>query len=167
MNKGEAGLDTFRLQSTGVPAQGLSYGWEITPATGFTYLNGSGPNTEKIDLIFNTEGFYTVKHICSNFAGSDDTTALNCIEITESSSGIQNAATGAFIPYPNPFTGQLSLPIDQGIRLIEIYNMLGRLVWKGTTAGEDTADLSHLPPGLYYFTAHTDTKTFITQITKQ
>ncbi|MFZ4478143.1 MAG: PKD domain-containing protein, partial [Saprospiraceae bacterium] len=58
----------FNNQSTGYM---LSHNWQITPATGWQFLNGGNTSTISPDILFNAIGTYTVKYTVSNVCSTD------------------------------------------------------------------------------------------------
>lgn len=60
----------------------VSYTWQLTPNTGFTWENGTSATSEEPVLKFSQTGAYTVKLIVTNTYGSSDTTRNNYLNIS-------------------------------------------------------------------------------------
>ena len=65
--------------STGAPG---NLTWNITPNSGFSYVNGTNANSFQPEIQFNQAGFYDVELIGSNPNGSDTLMQTSFIEVT-------------------------------------------------------------------------------------
>ena len=70
---------TFRDISTKNPT---SWHWSFTPST-ISYVNGTDENSVNPEVIFNTEGNYSVELIIANATGSDTINKLDYISVAE------------------------------------------------------------------------------------
>jgi PKD repeat protein len=77
-----------------------SWLWTITPATGWSYTNGTDANSQNPSIIFNEEGLYTVKLNSSDGASSDIETKDNYIRVLP---------TAATLPFWEGFESYTSL----------------------------------------------------------
>lgn len=64
--------------------------------------------------------------------------------------GINESILPSDLAYPNPFSQQLYVPNSQSVR---IFNVLGSLVYSGTSTPNQPIDLHYLPSGIYYIEA--------------
>jgi PKD repeat protein len=71
---------SFTDQSTGVPT---SWSWALSPATGWTYANGTTSTSQNPQITFNTVGQYTVTLTATNAQGSDAETKTNYIIVAQ------------------------------------------------------------------------------------
>ena len=77
------GTSQFTDQSTGSPT---SWAWQITPASGWTYVGGTNASSQNPQVTFSTAGTYTVQLTASNSAGSDAELKTNYIFVTTATS---------------------------------------------------------------------------------
>jgi hypothetical protein len=63
-----------------------------------------------------------------------------------------NQTTTNFIVYPNPSSEQVTMSLYDKVELIQVIDMLGRLVFetKNTDAGEFKLDVSKYNKGIYF-----------------
>lgn len=73
------GTVAFTDLSTGSPT---SWNWTITPSTGWSYASGASAYSQNPDVLFTTQGQYTVKLKVSNGYESDSLTRVSYITIT-------------------------------------------------------------------------------------
>lgn len=93
-------------------------------------------------------GFYTVCLTVSNEYGAD--TNCKVVEVTTSSSSSEQEG-GEIKFYPNPTTGEIRWEgLENEEVVLRVYDALGRPCLQQTT-NDSRADLSGLPPGLYYW----------------
>lgn len=59
-----------------------TWAWVITPATGWSFINGTSASSQNPQINFTTNGFYTVQLTASNSAGSDVEIKTNYIQVT-------------------------------------------------------------------------------------
>jgi len=64
--------------------------------------------------------------------------------------------------HPNPSNGIFTIKSDQNIDHIKVMNSVGKKIYK-QTENMNEIDLSHLPKGVYFISAHTSKKTIITR----
>lgn len=77
--------------------------------------------------------------------------------------------------YPNPFNNELTIEFGEGVRLIEIYDILGRKVFsdkvmdnkKSYTWNGKDAQSNELPSGMYMVVAATDNERYTVKVMKQ
>jgi PKD repeat protein len=77
-----------------------SWGWTITPSTGWSYTNGSSASSQNPSIMFNDEGLYNIQLNASDGASSDIETKNNYIRVLPSA---------AVLPYWEGFESYTSL----------------------------------------------------------
>lgn len=86
------------------------WNWEITPATGWTYTDGTSATSQNPKLIFTQSGLYSVKLTSTDGTSTDDETKSNYLRILPAASTI---------PYWEGFEGYASL---DNLTNWEVYN---------------------------------------------
>jgi hypothetical protein len=91
--------------------------------------------------------------------GCVDTSA--CVTITEVS--LDNITSDALVIYPNPSKGQFTIDYDGGIQIVEMFDVLGRIVLQDSAIKNGAIDASHLAPGKYMVRVKTATEQVLVQ----
>jgi len=147
---------TFTNNTTGA---GNSYVWTITPATTFTYANGTTANSANPRVVFNSPGQYTVTLTATNLFGKGALTKTNYIVVSQAS-GIDGATAPAnFVTiFPNPAKDRININFNQRLTantVVEINAIDGRLIYRGELpAGsqQTSLNLTGNPAGNYLMT---------------
>lgn len=90
------------------------WAWTITPAAGFTYVNGTSATSQNPQVQFTTLGIYDVELVATNGFGSNTFTIPAYI----------NVGTGAAVPLVETFQGAVYPPVNW-----EIENPDGAISW--------------------------------------
>ena len=144
---------TFNNTSTNNPT---SNAWTITPATGWSFANGTSATSASPQVTFNTAGTYQVSLTATNAGGSNTKATQGCVVVTNNNSGLEdlNFSSGISL-YPNPTTGLTTVAISNAdqysnIRL-NVYNAVGQLIFsQKQVADQTTLDLSAYSKGVYF-----------------
>lgn len=143
---------TFTNTSTNSPT---SNSWNITPATGWAFANGTSATSASPQVTFTVAGSYTVSLTATNAGGSNTKTTSSCV-VVSAGSGLEdlNFASGISL-YPNPTTGLTTISIgninEYSNLRVNVYNAIGELVYSmQPTNSETTVDLSAFSKGIYF-----------------
>jgi hypothetical protein len=85
-----------------------SHAWTFNPTT-VTYVNGTSNSSRTPEVVFNAPGVYDVSLAVANNFGSDDTTTLAYITVTQGVNTANLIETNNFKIYPNPTADILNL----------------------------------------------------------
>jgi PKD repeat protein len=85
-----------------------SHAWTFSPTT-ITYVNGTSSSSRTPEVVFNAPGFYDVSLAVANNFGSDDTTTLVYITVTQGTNTSGLMETNDFKIFPNPTSDVLNL----------------------------------------------------------
>lgn len=85
-----------------------SHAWTFNPTT-VSYVNGTSSSSRTPDVVFNAPGFYDVSLTVANNFGSDDTTILAYIMVTQGVNTSNLVETNDFKIFPNPTSDVLNL----------------------------------------------------------
>lgn len=85
-----------------------SHAWTFNPTT-VTYVNGTSSSSRTPEVVFNAPGFYDVGLTVANNFGSDDTTVLAYIMVTQGVNTSNLIETNGFKIFPNPTSDVLNL----------------------------------------------------------
>ncbi|MES2799892.1 MAG: FG-GAP-like repeat-containing protein [Bacteroidota bacterium] len=123
--------------------------WEVTPATGWAFANGTTANTQNPEITFNDAGTYTVSLTTSNSNGMSLNTADEVIIVT-STAGINEETNELISIYPNPTENFLTINYAYEVKIsaIEIVSMTGALV-KSYPITSNKLDVSGIKTGTY------------------
>ncbi|MEO0896273.1 MAG: PKD domain-containing protein [Bacteroidota bacterium] len=92
----------FSFTNTSIPLNDVTYDWSITPDTGYTFINGSGPLSRDVDLQFTVPGDYAVQMVITTpNCGADS--FLNIISVLGPPEGSITALSdscGTVVYYP-------------------------------------------------------------------
>ncbi len=93
------------------------WSWTITPATGWTYTNGTTATSQNPKVSFDTPGLYTVKLTATDGTVSDDEIKNNFIHVLN---------TGASLPFWEGFESYSSLA---NLQTWDVYNSTTNNAW--------------------------------------
>jgi PKD repeat protein len=85
-----------------------SHAWTFNPTT-VTYVNGTSSSSRTPEVVFNAPGVYDVSLMVANNFGSDDTTVLAYIMVTQGVNTSNLVETNDFKIFPNPTSDILNL----------------------------------------------------------
>lgn len=71
-----------------------SWQWEISPSTGWTFINSTNSNSQHPQLNFTVNGYYTVKLIVSNAVGTNEELKTNYIHVTPATNPCMAVSNG-------------------------------------------------------------------------
>lgn len=134
----------------GEPTVGFT---DISSSTVATYLWDFGDgNTSTIANPSNTytsDGSYTV---CLTITSTDGCTDSICKTVAINSTSVKENISQQVSIYPNPVSnGTVTIKNSSNeVMTIEIANVIGQQVWKGTTANGKTIDVSNFNKGNYF-----------------
>ena len=140
--------------------------WDISdyqPAAWHWDFGDNSPTSSDTNAVhtFPGPGFYTVCLTVSNAYGSD--TKCKVVEIKTSGTG-EAGQTGMLRVYPNPTTGIVRFPWDDGrARTVRVNDAMGRMVREVHITGRE-ADLSGLPGGVYVLQVQEGRRSFTGKI---
>ncbi len=165
---GSEGKDTFKFLNNTTPSIGNSYKWTITPSTGVRYTAGSETSAEP-RLIFDSSGYFTVKLEAQNIAGTDDSTAVNMIQIIKLNPGDINSVKRELLPfYPNPSSGVLHFSdLILAGKTCRIFDMNGKLLLQEIIGTDLLIRTANIAPGNYFLLISDTNYIYQTQITIQ
>ncbi|GAB4331192.1 MAG: hypothetical protein Kow00127_23200 [Bacteroidales bacterium] len=126
---------TFQDLSANIPT---SWNWSITPAT-FTFVGGTGANSQNPQVQFSATGFYTVSLTVTNAGGSDIITKTNFIEVVD--------CTVTSLPWSEDFNTGGVLPTCWA----NIDNIGGGEVWRFDNPGAKTVNTTTATNGFAIF----------------
>ena len=75
----------------------------------------------------------------------------------------EKTTSNTYVVYPNPGTGQFTV-LGENIKSIEVTDLAGKLVYKGTTP---VIDLTAQPKGIYMFTIKSEMESVVQKIIKE
>jgi PKD repeat protein len=126
--------------------------WDVQPATGWVFTNGSTASSVNPEIQFNNYGLYTVTLVASNQNGpSIDNPSVEIM--VNSGVGLEDNAAIDLRVFPNPTSGQLNLEFSgnlEGAKL-SVVSTIGAEVMKfdSVPASIDTGSLGN---GTYFLT---------------
>jgi hypothetical protein len=85
----------------------------------------------------------------------------DCVTITDV--GLTSLTNESLIIYPNPSTGQFTIEYNGGLKTVEMFDVLGRIVLTETDIKEGAIDASSLAPGKYMVRVETETNQVLVQ----
>lgn len=143
----------------------VNYPYSLNPNDPFSPATNFGDNkvdnVERVDMLFATPGTYTieVRHKGATLVGGNQVFSL----IASGDAGISlstndNNFRNDIIVYPNPVrnTINFSLPNNEQVSTVAIYDILGKEVKLTSQPVSNSLDVSHLTSGVYFvkFTAN-------------
>ena len=142
-----------------------------TSKGGVSYYWAFGDNsyaTEKSPWhYYNQAGVYTVMLAMLDSAGCQDTLIKSAyIKVNEFSGIEQIFNNGAFKVYPNPFSNQIIVSINdttstpQQVFTLRVFNLLGQCVIEKSTVSGNLIDTSYLPNGPYFIELNSNGQTY-------
>lgn len=122
--------------------------WRIWPNS-YSYVNGTDSTSPDPEVVFHTEGNYTVSLTAVNHQGVENETKWNLIQV-RSSTGLAETPATALKVWPNPAREMLhiQLPEEMKPQQVQILDGTGRVV-QNTEVSTGTVQVSHLQPGHY------------------
>lgn len=128
-----------------------AWNWEVIPALGWEYINGTDATSENPEIQFNNYGLYTVSLVVSNLNGN----STNSVEeeiVVNSAAGLKEKDMTLFSIYPNPTNELLNIRLHSNVVMefeLSIYSLVGAEVahYKNTT---EQINVSALPSGTYF-----------------
>jgi hypothetical protein len=91
--------------------------------------------------------------------GCSDTS--DCITVSEVS--LETLSSELLIIYPNPSTGQFTIDYDGGLSVVQMFDVLGRIVFTQSDIQDGAIDASSLAPGKYMVRVKTETDQIMVQ----
>jgi PKD repeat protein len=85
-----------------------AWSWDVQPASGWIYSNGTTENSENPEIQFNDYGLYTITLITSNQNGESEQNPTAQVMVN-SVVGLDEYLSSAIHVYPNPTSGQLNI----------------------------------------------------------
>ncbi|MCX7743894.1 MAG: ASPIC/UnbV domain-containing protein [Flavobacteriales bacterium] len=150
--------DTLSLfdSSTNNPTQ---WQWNISPATGWQFVNGTTSNSQNPQIVFSNPGNYTIQLTVSNDCSSEvsSPTSVNVY----STAGIDDIESDFdVVTYPNPASNLITISINSNltIKQLKIYNTLGSELFSEICNNSSISiDVSWLNSGYYLIIMDTST----------
>lgn len=136
-----------------------SFTWEIQPATGWAFVNGTDANSVNPEIEFYTSGSYSVSLIAETSGGTDTETVSNCISVAGTAGINEESAAATFSVYPNPSNGIININLNGAVNQtqISIYNSVGAAVYQVNPSSELVQiDLSAFSAGMYFVEVRSD-----------
>lgn len=136
-----------------------SFTWEIQPATGWAFVNGTDANSVNPEIEFYTSGSYSVSLIAETSGGTDTETVSNCISVAGTAGINEENAAATFSVYPNPSNGIININLNGAVNQtqIAIYNSVGAAVYQVNPSSELVQiDLSAFSSGMYFVEVRSD-----------
>jgi hypothetical protein len=114
----------------------------ILPANAINVTNETGSQS-KPDVVYLDGAFHV---FYSELSGSE----VRCRTVT-AANGINAYPVLRLQVFPNPFTNEVSISGYEGEMLLTIYSADGTIVSRSSVVEQDKTDVSHLAPGVYFF----------------
>ena len=142
--------------------------WEFLPDK-VSYINGTLPGMQTIQVKFNEKGKYTV--LLRGWNGADsiatvkDTIKTDYITVDESFISINKIYNSEIVTfYPNPSTGIIQSNAIQPTQIV-VYDAMGKLIFENIyTNGLHAIDFSKKPCGVYIFKIRMDNQQVIKRV---
>lgn len=143
----------------------LTYQWDLTPSTGFIFVNGTSETHENPKIVFQDTGWYDVALTASDKNGSSTETKTKYIHVRDKNSGIEQLGTQHIKVYPNPTKSTIYIQLPQdAVGAIELISNTGQVISFQRLSGHSTVDVSSLPRGIYYAFITTKTTSIVQQV---
>lgn len=144
---GYANVDTFKLSDRSTPFAS-SWQWQISPAGSAVFVNGTTAASRNPTLIFTNKGLYSVSLLATNLGGTDDTTAVDLIQI-DFGAQTKNVSLSPSEIYPNPCSGILNIDSKYVGEIFRIVDATGKLYVEDKVS-DQSIQIGSLSAGLYY-----------------
>jgi|GEM_PF-2475529 len=142
--------DFYATPTSGTAPLTVQFTNKSTNATSWTWDFGDGTNSNQKELshTYYSIGVYTVTLIASN-AYCDNTKEINNYIIVNSPTDVSSSEKSNLIRiYPNPTSGVLKIESSIEIYYLEIYDMVGQLVYESKLKPE--INISKFNAGIYF-----------------
>ncbi|HRG59037.1 MAG TPA: FG-GAP-like repeat-containing protein [Bacteroidia bacterium] len=150
----------FTDASTPCPS---SWSWTVTPATGWSFSNGTTANSQNPSITFTVAGSYLVS-LTSNNGNGASTNVSNETILVNSTAGINDNSLSNIILFPNPANNFLHLKLNQNqVKSIAINSILGAQVESNYNKTNNTIDISNLAAGTYFISITTVNNVIVTK----
>ncbi len=125
--------------------------WEVSPASGWAFINGTDAATQHPEIQFNEEGIYFVSLVAENSNGTSTNQVSEEIHVGNPTAGVTELNSEELVVFPNPVTDMLSVQFSGNIdnHTVSVYSLIGAEVMK-VEKSKQNIDVSKLPQGTYF-----------------
>ncbi|MCG9912102.1 MAG: T9SS type A sorting domain-containing protein [Flavobacteriales bacterium] len=130
--------------------QGADVVWSISPATGWSFVNGTNITSSNPQIVFNHSGNYAVSLTVSDGVNTLSHQVNDCVFVTANAS-VNEYASESIQIYPNPSTGIFNVNLSDLNSDIRVYNGVGVTVLNlSATSYTHSIDMSAFSSGVYF-----------------
>lgn len=138
------------LVSWDAPSQGTPTGYNVFVNN---VLVAEATTENEYEFTFQPEKLYVIE--VQAIYGEGKTSVKQIVTFQETQS-VDEAENQGCKVYPNPSNGQVNLNLGEGRWDIEVYDLTGRVVYRGHHENQSLLDLGQCPKGLYFLKATND-----------
>lgn len=155
---------SFTDQSTNAPT---SWNWSVSPASGWTYANGTNTASQHPQMNFTDAGTYTVTLTASNSAGSDSEVKSSYITITDIN-GVEESELSNISIYPNPTNSVVYVNLKEiNVLSVMITDVTGRIITQDfNPSGLIEFELSDESKGVYFVKINSENNSITQKVVK-
>ena len=138
------------LVSWDAPLQGTPTGYNVFVNN---ILVAEATTENEYEFTYQPEKLYVIE---VQAIYGEDKTSVNQIVMFQETQLVDEAENQGCKVYPNPSNGQVNLNLGEGRWDIEVYDLTGRVVYRGHHENQSLLDLGQCPKGLYFLKATND-----------
>lgn len=155
---------SFTDLSTNAPT---SWGWSVSPATGWTYTAGTSATSQNPQINFTGVGTYSVTLTATNSAGSDNEIKASYITITQVNGVEENELSNISI-YPNPTNSVVNVNLNDIKALsVMLTDVTGRVISQEfNPTGLIEFELSNQSTGVYFVKINSENNSITKKVVK-
>lgn len=141
----------------------LTFQWDITPTTGFIFVNGTGASSANPKVVFQANGNYSVKLTATNGSNTENLTKTDYIEVKDNNSSVGTVKNSIYTIHPNPVQNTINLTFlsKNTLHHVQLLDVSGKVVWEGNAENDVHIDVRFVEHGTYFLQIdNTETRSF-------